>query len=488
MNNIPTLHEVSQLIEDNGLAGEEDTALVVLLSTIMGGFVIMRGKARTGKDEVVDCVVQCYPNKGEEELFRVPNSTSPTVLFEKAGQANNASIHIYPDPTSLEEHIEALLKAHAEGREYTHEWTEVSGGRHLEGRTLFAPDCQIMPVATDNQSFDLNDHPEFKYRSLPVWVDGSKAQTKRVNTRQAMDESGLYVDNLSPEEKEAIRQHVGSIRGVVDRFGRKDSMGTMLNPSVMAMDSFSPLPQHFPEARQDFPRLFKVCRSVALYHHTDRIQTVDSEGNPVMLVTPADCWIAMRIFGERMIMSALNLEAIDKKILNTLRASGQGYSVSELQQEIRAKGENITDADVRDSLKNMKFKGYVKKDKGKSGVNEWAAGPFAPQVEHTAEIDWAALVEQTKEDVKARLTDEDAAEYVARFCEGEGLLVTDPFTGETVNITEDDGMQGRLDDAEESLTEEVFDEPVFGGKQKEEDEEPEAPTPEVGAGTLGKFQ
>lgn len=480
-DDIPSLYDVSQLIEDNGLAGEQITALVTLLSTIMGGFIIMRGKSRTGKDEVVKCVVKCYPNKGAGDLFTVPNSTSPTVLFEKSEEANAASIHIYPDPTSLEEHVEALIKAHSEQRDFTHEWTEVAGGRHLEGKVLTYPDCIIMPVATDNQSFDLNDYPEFKYRSLPVWVDGSKEQTERVNTRQAMDEAGRYVDNLTPEAGAEIRRHIGTIREYVDRFGRKGSMGEMRNPAVLAMDRFTPLPQHFPEARQDFPRLFKVCRSVALYHHPDRMQTVDLDGNPVMLVTPADCWVAMRIFGERMIMSALSVEDIDKKILTMLRnGGGEGYTVSEIQQEIRKQGENITDIDVRDSLKNMRFKGYVEVEKGASNVNEWSAGVFAPQVEHTAEIDWQAVVDESAESATHILSEEDAAEYAERYCRGEGLLVTDPITGETVNITEDTAMQERLDDAEDELEEEVFDEPVFGESAGSGDEST--------AGSLGAFQ
>lgn len=471
MSAVPSLYEVGQLIQDNGLEGEEDTALVTLLGTFLGGFVIVYGDSSAGKDEMTNSVIACYPNEGVGDVFKVPNSTSPLVLLEKAPEANDANIHVYPDSTDLPEHIEGLIKAHAEGREYTHEFLEVQGGRSVEGRNMTPPDCIIYPWARNNNNFDINEHAELRNRAIVLEVDGSKEQTERVNTRQAMEEAGLYVRNTTIEEAEVIREHVGTIRGRIDRFGRKASIGKVRNPTMMAIDRMKPIPQHFPEARRDFPRLMRFMRAVTLYNWPERMETVDSGGNPVILVTPADAWLAMKIFGEKLVMSALNLTDRDMLLIAYLRVNApNGFTVSELQQSLRENGENVEDSDVKKSLKSMKHKGYVTVQKGESGVNEWSSGPFAAQATHQSRIIWEEVVAESEEVVRDILTEGDAEEYVARYCRGDGLLVTHPFTGEVVNITEDDEFDQELADAESEMAD-VFDEPVYAGPDSHENDD-----------------
>ncbi|MFC6953731.1 hypothetical protein [Halorubellus litoreus] len=470
---IPTLFQVRQLIQDNGLEGEEETSLSVLLGTFMGGFIIMYGDSSAGKDETANAVLACYPNEGAGEVFTVPNSSSPTVLFEKAETANAASIYVYPDSTNLPEHIEGLIKAHAEGEPFTHEWTEVAGGRHLEGRSLLPPDCIIYPWARNNDSFDINDHAEYRNRALILEVDGSMEQTERVNTRQALEKSGRYIRKTTYEEAAEIREHIGTIRPVVGRFGRKDSMGEILNPCIEAIDRMKPLPQHFPEARRDFPRLYKFIDAVTLYHHPDRMQTVDKNGNPVLLNAPADCWYGMKVFGEKMVLSALNLTDRDMILLQYLRDnSEEAFTVNELQQALRESGENVSDRDVKKSLKSMKHKGYANVQKGDSGLNEWSAGPFAARAEHKSHFDWQEIVDDAEVVVRDILNEEDAEEYVARFCRGDGLLVTHPFTGEVLNLVEQgsDEFEETLADAESDMAD-VFDEPVYAGASTESNDE-----------------
>ena len=194
--------------------------------------------------------------------------------------------------------------------------------------------------------------------------------------------------------------------------------------------------------------------------------------------------LGLKIFGEQMIMSALNLKEEDQVILEFLRDEQSAFTVSKIQAKIRAEGYNVTDRDVQSSLKRMKNKAYV-------GVNQsdspqtWYATPFAQVVDHPAAVDYEQLIERTKEVARESLDAGHAEEFIAKHCRGEGLLVTHPFNGETVNIVEDTEFEQELEEAEEEM-EETMDTPFYGslgesGSAEEEGGDNEnAPLPEAG--------
>ena len=57
-------------------------------------------------------------------------------------------------------------------------------------------------------------------------------------------------------------------------------------------------------------------------------------------------------------------------------------------------------------------------------------------------LNYAAIVEAAAEEVRniPGIEPEVADEYVQRYCEGSGTIVTHPFTGEAIDITEDDSL------------------------------------------------
>lgn len=456
-NEIPSLYDVSQLSRDFGLVGERDTHLVVLLSFLDGGFVCMTGLSRGGKDHVVDAADYCMP---DDIVFKVPDSTSKTVLFEKKEQMNNARVHRYPDITTLQDksHLEDIMKRHGDGNVITHERT-INGGGETESMTLLPPSSFVLFVASDNEQVDLNDFPELRNRALVISIDASQELTEKVNTRQAKQRAGLIDYNFTDEEQEDIRDYLGTIP--MDIFGEGGS-GATHNPVAPALDNQNPLPQHFTEARQDFPRLLDFMRSVALFHFENRMTSVIG-GTATMFVTPKDCWLAMRIFGEQMVLSALNLRDKDFEMLDVLRElkrNGEsGISKAELQQEMRDEGWNITNKDVHSALKNMETKGYVRKDQSGSPVI-WEASEFAQAAKRTVQLDWQEVVDDTKESVYNQIDDDLADEYIERFCEGDGLFATHPFEGHQVDITDQNILEETVNEREEEEAE-VFSEDLY---------------------------
>lgn len=460
---------------DAGLEGERDTHLVVFTSFISGGMVLMYGLSRAGKDAVVDAAAYCAPG---DWVFKVPGSASKTVLYQKHKRMNSAHVHRYPDLVSLEDHIERILKAHGEGKSTSHSFTDVFGERDDVTQTLHPPDCFVVFVASDNEKIDLNDYPELRNRALVVSVDASEELTKQVNSRQARDEALLTERRVSEKRTQEIRDYVGSIPTRI--YATDNAVGRMASPVAVALDNQNPLPQKFTEARHDFKRLMDFMRSVALFHYRDRMEeTID--GIPTLLVTPADAWYAMRIFGEKMVLSALNLRDQDLAVLDLLRnESDTGRSADEIQMELKHRGLNITDRDVNRALSNMKTKGYVRKDQTQSPVL-WSPTPFAFEVSHDINIDWSQIVQETKFTAREALPGGIADDYISNYCQGEGLIVTHPFTGETLNITE------FKDELEEKVEAQAQKEDEIANSRYRRDDDDGNDEPEVAETGLGAF-
>lgn len=472
-NKNPTLYEISQLREDWGLAGEEDTHLVVFLSFLGGGFVVMTGLSSGGKDAVVNAAEYCVP---DDWVFQIPTSMSKTVLYQRAPEINSHPVHRHKDISNIsgKDWLEDIWKRHGDGRPISHSYTDVTGENRTEvEQTLYPPNCMVLFLASDNEQISLNDYPEVRNRALVVGIDDSQELTKEVNTRQAKQEAGIIEYNISQSRAEQIREYVSGIP--LHTYAGENAPGGFLNPVMPALDSQNPLPQHFTEARRDFPRLSEFMKSVALFHHDDHIEVPQMMWNDerridndlTLLVTPADAWLGMRVFGEKMVLSALNLRDKDFHLLDVLRCNfGQQFDVGTLQAMMRQRGWNITDSDVRSSLKNMKVKGYVRVDKSVS-PHEWSASEFAKQVSRSVSLDWGTIIDETKELVYEHYPEPIAEDYEQQFLEGDGLLVTHPFGGHVVNLEEE-----RANELEEKVEERKdIEENVFDGNDPSDDDD-----------------
>lgn len=455
VSDIPSLYEVSQLSRDYPVVGERDTHLVVFLATIAGGLVIMTGPARTGKDQVVDGVEFCRPTN---DIANISTSTSKTALYYNNDELNNARIHRYPDIASLDDHIERILKAHGEDNSISHEFTDPTTGDTVT-KTLHPPDSMVLFLASDNEQVDLNDYPEVRDRALVVSTDATATQTENINDRQAEMRSGLYERRVTKQRAEEIREYVADIP---NRLYIDDSTGgEIVNPVADPINKENPLPQLFPEARMDFPRLLNFIETVTMYHYDGRMEVSieDRDSTVSMLVTPKDAWLAMRIFGEKMILSVLNLREHDFEMLDLLRSrQDKAWSVADIQDKMRDEGFNLSDRDVRDSLDGMMNKGYVYKDQSGTRV-QYTTSPFATPdvVSRDVSLDWESVVETTEKVAYSVLPADIADEYVSNYCQGDGLIAIHPMTGKEVNITDSNSIVDEIRDRQEVESEVIDD-------------------------------
>jgi predicted transcriptional regulator len=464
----PTLYEVSEMSRDSGLVEERDTHLSVFLISLNGGFVIMSSPSRTGKDEVVDAAEFIRPG---DDIAKIPSSTSPTVLYQRADELNDADIHRYPDITDLDEHIETLLKANGDGRSSSHEFTDATGEeRTTIEQTIEPPNSMILFVASDNQNVDLNDYPEIRNRAIILSCDASADTTKKIKQRQAEMEVGTYEYRTTEKRREEIRQYVSKIP--VDLYTNDDALGEVWNLTHQALADENPLPDLFPESRMDFARFNRFVKAVTMFKFGDRLEIGSERRDAVasLLTTPTDLWLAWKVFGEKMVLSALNLRDMDFEVLDMLRNSAQSMSVGEVMNEMRRRGTNPSDNQIRGALEGMLDKGYVIKDQGANRV-KYQPSPFATpdKVSKDITMDFQNVVDQTKQSARQVLDSDVADEYISKFCEGSGLIATHPLEGGQHNITETgfmDEVSEREDDEEQKINEtNPYDDNDDGGLQ-----------------------
>lgn len=430
----PTFHEVLQAAHDAGVVGEDSTILTVVLSMLRGQLIVMTGPSRAGKDEVVDAGESVF--EADELIYRWPVDDSETDAYYRRNEINQHPVQRFPDLARLEEHHEKILKSFGEGRDAVRSRTDVTGeeGDQNEEQILECPKTVIAFIASDNQNVDLDDYPELRNRALTLSVDASEQQTGRVNERKAMERAGLIDEEVNPIRRAEIQAYHNSIP--VSEWNDLPS-NNIVNPAAVEIHEQEPIPEKFPEARQDFDRLLEFMETVTLYHYGDRL-VVEEEGQRQMFTTPVDVWEAMAIIGNKMVMSALNLTQEDRAVLAVLDESSASLTKSDVQQRLRAEGFNISDRDVKHSLDSMRMKGYVREHQG--NPNSYTLSDFASVVRHDAGLDYGGVVNAAKETIY-EVAPEDAAEtYIDEFCVGEGLITTHPITGRSVDITESDDL------------------------------------------------
>jgi Fe2+ or Zn2+ uptake regulation protein len=457
----PTLYETLQIARDSGLVGEERTVLTLVLAMIRGHLIVMTGPSRAGKDACVDAAEQAY--NADEMVYRWPVDDSETAAYYNRDEINQYPVHRFPDLARLEEHHEKILKAFGEGRDAERNRTDITAERAgeqdaVEDQVLTCPQTVVAFIASDNENVNLDDFPELRNRALTLPVDASEEQTSRVNRRKAQERAGEISRSVDAMRKAQIQDYHSAIP--VDEW-TEQSNREIINPAAIEIHDQEPIPELFPEARQDFDRLLEFMETVALYHFSERL-VVDEDGTKRMFVTPTDVWEAMTVIGNKMVMSALNLRKEDRAILELLDQSSRNLTKADVQQSLRAQGFNISDRDVKRSLDSMVGKGYVRMYQG--NPNEYTFNEFGSVIHHDAGIDYGGVVHAAQDQIYNIAPDDKADVYVSEFCEGEGLLTTHPFTGEAVDILEDDDLDAMMETGVEAI------ENVFEEEEPEEDE------------------
>lgn len=486
MTDTITLHELLQFLRDKGLVGEEKLGLCLAVSMPWGGFTMLLGPSSTGKTYTFERACEPYMDEhgNSPYIYEVSTSTSPKALFYDADKWNAKPIHVWPDLASMNESHESIAKAIGEGKPADHSLADVvSDG--IKNKKLNPGRTDVILLASDNEGTDRNDFSEVRNRARMFFTDASSNTTQLVVQRRADEKAGLIEYNLSDADYQRIRSHADRVMRFAGTFQAQD--GSFFNPVIPEITSRQVIPSLWPEARRDIDKLMRMMDAVALWSHPTPDYMKD--GKPVIMVRPSDVWLAMKIFGESMVMSALNISTEDVAIISLLREKKSAMSVSKIKQLLAdpdGPGINIPNKLVRQQLEALDDRGYVTKDAQSSPVT-YRAGLFAKQVERSTRLDWNEVLDKTIENMNRTTVVPDTAKetYVASYCQNPTEI--QPFTGETVAIREDDTFSGELAEAaqqyEEAVSKPMWESPA-PPSAPEEDDSDESASSESGGGQV----
>jgi Fe2+ or Zn2+ uptake regulation protein len=298
-------------------------------------------------------------------------------------------------------------------------------------------------------------------------VDGSQAQTEAILRRKALEHADQVERNIDPVQAAKIRDYMGAIP--VTQFTDHPN-NRIVNPASKNIIEQRPVPTNFAEARFDGDKLLGYIETVTLIQHPKRF-TVDTGKGLKMLTVPADVWYTMKILGNNMVMSSLGLTDEDQAVLRFLRESKAACTKRDIQQGLRQAGYTIRTKDVAQSLESMMEAMYVTEQQNGTDANTYTLSEFAQVTTHNVGLDYGEVAKAAAEEVynTPGVPTEVADAYVGRFCEGDGLLAIDPYTGTEVDITEDDSLQKQVDAATEEVAD-IFDDDPFWGDDEGENE------------------
>lgn len=493
-----SLYECVEATRDRGVVGERKNILTGDVAAIAGEKVLYNGPSRGGKDEIIDSIEWLWhrlPDVSGEidweqeyyndvKWYHWPSETSPKAPFYNAPTINMFPFQRFMDFVSIDESIESIAKAFGEDKAATHEKVDVSlsdsGGTQdqIVDMVLEAPHACFFTIASDNKKINFQeDFEEFRKRVIVMDTDASAELTRRIQQRQAEIRAGLYEPRVDSERLSEIRNHHNNIP--IDTFTKDNGGGEIIDTVSVPVVNQEPIPARFVEGRYDNQKLMDMVEGVTLFHHDRRLKipapSTDS-GKHQLVTAPADAYHGMKIFGENMVMSALNLKDIDKIILKHLRQNpNTNFTTLDLQEVLQAEGLNPQESRIRQSLDAMKDKLYVQKDEGSSGSRvEYRASYLGKEIalEGSEILDWEQVVDDTKEVAKQVLPDKWADRYINDYCEGSGLIVTHPITGETVNILEDNEFESKVQEGQEGM-EDAMNTPLYGSDEDEEEDEME---------------
>lgn len=431
LDNIPTLYDINksfdviQTDQHDGIVGEQNARMVVFTNFVLGEKpVILKGSRASGKTNIMT-VVGTY--------CRTPKiiSSSSEKVFQRMEELNEHSHFLIPEVNKVNDNVVEMLKDWGEGVPHIYTYTDKFKQPHT---VTINPKPFMTSIADENKNVNQLGE-ELLSRLTVVRTDSSVKQNIAVieeKLRRAANPR--YKKSVDKKKIEEFKTYVHSLPSL--------SSLKFVYPAETSIRKA--IPPIFTDSRRDVGKYLNNTYGICLFHINDRL-SMDIDGKKYYFVTPQDIWYNHVIFQDVLLDSSLKCGPIEREILDILKVIGEtpvidkwgknvkGLSDGEIHTELLKRSYTPTKDSVRKYCESLVDVGYV------SRFEEGLPYRFYinPELkrEHKMDIDWQEIVDTCKDNVRKNFP-EIADEYEKRFCQGDGLVVINPFTGERVVIVD----------------------------------------------------
>ena len=411
----PTLWQVNQLLDDH-IVGEYFNRLSTFSVFILAGIpTYISGDSGAGKTQLMDANSKTVL-PGE---FLIMDQFSDKAIFDpsKVRQIKNAKWVAFPELNKINKnpHVIEVMKSWGEGKSATYE-------RSIMGRSTQKLELPCTPFifSRATESAEVAPVPtEVATRVAEFMVDSSKIQTKSVMGRIAEDlESPWDMKHMDYLEQALIRWYVSKL----------PEFEYFINPAASCLIDY--VPAIFAASRRDFKKYLRNINGITRVHHHDRIVT-DLNGRQAIVVTPADVFYNHIIFGNTLIRSSMRCNEIEKHMIK-IAEELHGATKQEFQKELRHCNINTTINNIETHAKALADIGYLMVEReGRELI--YMVTDFYREFE--LKPDFKNIVNYIRDIVSTNHHYASFAdEYIERFCDPDTILITNPFTGEVINI------------------------------------------------------
>jgi len=414
----------------NPIIGEDELGVVATLSYLLedNNFVI-KAYSGTGKTVIMDAVFGLLP----EEYYHTIEHLSETAVWYEMDKINRARFIAIPEAQKLPEGVMEVIKTWGDGRPALRKRTDVTTQDVIEQK-LHAK-YVFMCVAVENSKGSAYFDAELERRCMIGHTNPTAIQTDAVVKHKLKDSAvpKSYMQTMSDDEIEGLRMHI------INAIGRRDDEEAVLLRNPCAPFITEAIPTSFPVARSKVQYLLKVINAVGRFY-PDELLKVEKDGVTYGLLTPKHTWLGLRIYLNSFINECLHMPSHGTDLLKLFpdtRIDKFGLAGSEMvkmtSREIRtaAKAAGLPFTKLEPVITGLLMTGFLE-EREEDGKKYYFKSPLLTTPE--SKIKWNDLITETKAWVE-EYWPEISQEYIERYC--QDIDITDPFSGETVNILAD---------------------------------------------------
>ena len=414
--------------------GEDETRLTTFL-----GFVVIRrpvlitSGAGGGKTVIMDATSELIP----ETKRTIIAMGSKKAIWGSIKDLQKHEFVILPEFQKASANVDAIdmlevLKDWGEGKTARYNRMDITKGKETEV-VLLPPRPFMTSLATENEHGKIG--PELGRRVIEVHTNCTKEQTEKVIESKLLREALPHkTKSLKDVEYQLIKLHV---KNVIEEVGTGPFI---INP--MAMELTRVVPTIYKEARSVIDYLIDMIKACTMFYFYDRPNYYDGE-TKVYFSTPADNWIAWKIYGRQFVESCLKIPQYGLSILTLLPqiAGRPSYSSTKDPDEILAgllhMGITMTKADLKKVLGTLVMNSYLSEMPGEKKTDPIRYYRGALSANYDNPLDWNEVIEKTLTLIKEEYP--SIEEEYLKHCgivkdNVRRLEIVDPIAGNIIDI------------------------------------------------------
>jgi len=205
LRNSLTLDDVSSLLYNQGVVGEESLIKQLTCALVNRSQVALEGRSGTGKTFIMDKLLDLFPN-----VYAL-NQTTSTAAFYDADKINSSNFMYIPELQKVllgsKKHLLELIKDVSEGKNSTRLKTSYSKNETVEQKINGSLSI-VYTLATEN---DYKPDKELQRRFLHFRTDDSNNHLEDILASKAEARSRPLFNSAKEEmDKSKIKTHLGS--------------------------------------------------------------------------------------------------------------------------------------------------------------------------------------------------------------------------------------------------------------------------------------